>query len=53
MARQNTSKYAVLGMLSIGPMSGYDIKKLIGETVGHVWSESYGQVYPALRELVN
>lgn len=52
MTRHNTSKYAVLGMLSIGPMSGYDIKKLIAETVGHVWSESYGQVYPALRELV-
>ena len=52
MARQNTSKYAVLGMLSIEPMSGYDVRKLIGETIGHAWSESYGQVYPTLRELV-
>ncbi len=52
MARRNTTKYAVLGVLSIGPMSGYDAKKLIGESIGHAWSESYGQLYPALRSLV-
>ena len=52
MARRNTTKYAVLGVLSIGPMSGYDAKKLIEESIGHAWSESYGQLYPALRSLV-
>ena len=29
MAKENKSRYAVLGMLSLGPMSGYDIKKVI------------------------
>lgn len=52
MARQQTSRYAVLGMLTHGPRSGYDIKREIGASVRHFWSESYGQVYPVLRELV-
>jgi len=52
MARENRSRYAVLGVLSYGPMSGYDIRKTIEETVGHFWSESYGQIYPILKGLV-
>jgi PadR family transcriptional regulator AphA len=51
VAKENTTRYAVLGMLSLGPMSGYDVRRLIGESIGHAWSESYGQVYPALRSL--
>ena len=51
MARTRTTVYAVLGMLSIEPMSGYDMKKFAGESIGHFWSESYGQLYPTLREL--
>ena len=49
MAR--TTIYAVLGMLSIGPMSGYDMKKFAQESIGYFWSESYGQLYPTLSEL--
>ena len=51
MPRQNKSRYAVLGFLSWQPASGYDIRRAIAESVGHFWSESYGQIYPALREL--
>jgi DNA-binding PadR family transcriptional regulator len=47
------SKYAVLGMLSICPMSGYDIKKRVGESISNFWSESYGQIYPILKRLVD
>ena len=34
-------------------MSGYEIRGLIGETVGHFWGESYGQLYPTLKDLVD
>jgi len=52
MARKTgTTEYAVLGMLALGPGSGYDLKKRIEGSVAHFWSESYGQIYPALREL--
>ncbi len=53
MARENTSRYAVLGMLTHGAQTGYDLKRAIGGSVRHFWSESYGQVYPTLKELVN
>ena len=45
------SQYALLGFLSRGPQSGYDIKKAVGESTGHFWSESYGQIYPNLKKL--
>jgi DNA-binding PadR family transcriptional regulator len=32
-------------------MSGYEIRKEAAASIGHFWSESYGQIYPALREL--
>jgi len=38
-------------MLSIQPMSGYDIRKAIDESVAHFWRESYGQIYPTLKQL--
>ena len=44
----NSSKYAVLGMLSLKPMSGYDIKQFAASSIGHFWNESYGQIYPTL-----
>lgn len=42
---------ALLGLLSLGPMSGYDIRQLIARSIGHFWSESYGQIYPGLKRL--
>ena len=49
--KENKSKYAVLGILSFGPMSGYDIKKFYEQSVASFWSESYGQIYPILKRL--
>src|SRR5438270_261289 len=46
-----SSKFALLGMLSICPGSGYDIKKLVQASIGYFWSESYGRIYPLLKEL--
>jgi len=51
VARENTSKYAILGMLSLGPRTGYQLRQEIGASISHFWSESYGQVYPVLRDL--
>ena len=50
-ARTRSTPYAVLGMLSLAPMSGYDIRKEAASSIGYFWNESYGQIYPALREL--
>jgi DNA-binding PadR family transcriptional regulator len=50
--REVKSKYAVLGMLSIAPMSGYDIKKQVETSISNFWTESYGQIYPVLKNLI-
>src|SRR5712692_346237 len=49
--KTGTTEYAVLGMLGLGPASGYDLKKRIEASVAHFWSESYGQIYPILARL--
>jgi DNA-binding PadR family transcriptional regulator len=46
-----SSKFALLGMLSMCPGSGYDIKKLVQSSIGYFWSESYGRIYPLLKKL--
>lgn len=51
MARQNKTRYAVLGMLGYQPMSGYDIKKMSDQSISHFWNENYGAIYPTLRKL--
>jgi PadR family transcriptional regulator AphA len=52
MTKENKSKYAVMGVLSICPGSGYDIKKFMECSTSNFWSESYGQIYPILKQLV-
>ena len=51
MAIRATTDYAVLGMLTFKPMSGYEIRATIGESIAYFWAESYGQIYPALKRL--
>jgi PadR family transcriptional regulator, regulatory protein AphA len=51
MAKENRSKYALLGLLSWGPMSGYGIKKAVEQSISNFWNESYGQIYPILKRL--
>ena len=53
MKQGNRTKYTVLGMLSINSMSGYEIVKNIKNSTNHFWSESEGQIYPALTLCVN
>jgi DNA-binding PadR family transcriptional regulator len=42
---------AILGLLTDAPLHGYELKKRLGETLGHVWGVSYGSLYPALARL--
>ena len=51
MAKENKSRYAILGMLALEPASGYQIKKLMEQSTSNFWSESYGQIYPILKQL--
>jgi DNA-binding PadR family transcriptional regulator len=51
MARPSQTELAVLGALSTGPMSGYELRRAITEVLGHFWHESYGQIYPCLSVL--
>jgi len=52
MTKTNKTKYALMGVLSIRPMSGYDIRRTIQNSIGYFWNESFGQIYPMLRQLV-
>ncbi|WP_150248941.1 PadR family transcriptional regulator [Nocardiopsis deserti] len=45
-------RHAILGLLSIKPMSGYDLKKVIDESVGHFWTADQSQIYRTLTGLV-
>ena len=52
MARRTSSgTQALLGLLTIEPMSGYDLGCMVRASIGHIWSESYGQIYPNLKRL--
>jgi PadR family transcriptional regulator, regulatory protein AphA len=35
----------------MGPMTGYEIRQRIEMSIGNFWSESFGQIYPALNKL--
>ncbi len=48
---KTTTTEALLGMLSLGPMSGYEIRQRIEMSIGNFWNESFGQIYPALSKL--
>ena len=41
----------LLGLLTIAPMSGYDLGQLIQDSIHYFWRESYGQIYPSLKQL--
>ena len=51
MARINRTRYVVLGLLGLGPRSGYDIRSEVRDVTGYFWNESYGQIYPVLARM--
>jgi len=42
---------AILAMLTVAPMSGYDMKKFSEQSLTHFWHESFGNLYPRLKRL--
>ena len=46
-----SSRFAILGLLTNCPMSGYEIRQLVQWSIGQFWRESFGQIYPALKSL--
>lgn len=47
-----TIDYAILGMLSWQPLTGYDIKKIIQESPFFYWSGNNNQIYKSLVQLL-
>ena len=44
-------RYALLAILRVGPLSGYDLQKQFMQSVGHVWHAPDSQIYPELRKM--
>ena len=51
MTRGSQTDVAILAAISIEPMTGYTLRAEIQRSLGHFWSESFGQIYPALARL--
>src|SRR5881392_2039587 len=49
--KSNAVTPVVLGLLALGPRSGYDIKTVVDRSTRFFWAASYGQIYPELRRL--
>ena len=46
-----TIQYAILGLLSWRPLSGYDLKKIFDTSVRHFWPADQAQIYRTLSRL--
>ena len=51
MGKQTKTPYALLGLLSLYPMTGYELKSFYDQSLRFFWSESFGQIYPSLKQL--
>lgn len=46
------TRYVLLGLLQEEELSGYEMKKNIDIRMSFFWQESFGQIYPELREMI-
>lgn len=46
--RDFPASYPLLGLLTLGPQSGYDLRKTAEATLGAFWHEGFAQVYASL-----
>ena len=51
MKKRDKSRYAILGILSQKPSSGYDIGRMMQQSTNHFWQESDASIYPMLKTL--
>jgi PadR family transcriptional regulator AphA len=47
------TSWAILGMLTFGTKSGYDLSKMVDHSIGHFFSPAKSQIYSELRRLVD
>lgn len=52
MRKLNATSYVVLGMLSYGPATSYDLKQQVGYTIGNFWAFAHSQLYDEPARLV-
>lgn len=48
-----TTSYAVLGLLTFGEMSGYDVNKIADQSIAFFFTPAKSQIYSELRRLVS
>ncbi|MFN2746524.1 PadR family transcriptional regulator [Bacillus sp. z60-18] len=53
MTKRNQTTYALLGLITAGYRTGYEMKQMIDQSLNHFWKISYGQIYPALKHLAD
>jgi DNA-binding PadR family transcriptional regulator len=51
-SEKTTTVEALLGILSLQPMSGYEMRQFMERSTSNFWSESFGQIYPALKSML-
>ncbi len=51
MKTRPRTDFALLGLLAAEPLSGAELRDTIDQSIRHFWSESFGQVYPALARM--
>ena len=47
----NKTDFILLGLFNILPMSGYQVKKHIEQSISQFWDISYSQIYPSVAKL--
>ena len=53
MAREKRIDMVILGLLSHEDLTGYDMKKRIDGAISFFWKGSFGNIYPALKDMEN
>lgn len=53
MARERKIDMVILGLLNHEDLTGYDIKKRIDGAISFFWKGSFGNIYPALKDMEN
>jgi PadR family transcriptional regulator AphA len=48
---KTTPVECLLGLLSLGPLTGYQMRQLMQESTANFWRESFGRIYPALEQM--
>lgn len=51
MARERKIDMVILGLLSHEDLTGYDIKKRMDGAISFFWKGSFGNIYPALKDM--